>query len=1151
MKNMKPIIKMMNTKIGINSKIRTGMILILLFVVVFIILVKCGAPSADYWPDIEAGFHNPPQSAKPRVWWHWMNGNVTKHGIKADLEWMNHTGIGGFQNFDASLATPQIVEKRLIYMTPEWKDAFLYTTRLADSLGLEMAIAGSPGWSESGGPWVPPSQAMKKYVWSEIRITGGQPFSGKLPQPPSTTGSFQNISGFRRGFGITADEPVPEFYADAAVIAFRIPENDLSMIDLQPEITSSGGQFDLRSLIDGDVAQSTLLPAAPAGEKSWIQFEFTDPVKIQAFTLVTGGATGRGYGSGGPSINALEASDNGKQFRTILEIPAGGAPQRTFTFPPETGKFFRFTVTAPSPQPGQGGGFPSFFPQESATPAGTQIAELKLHTVARINHFEEKAGFTSTPGLASVATPPAPATDVITKDNVIDLTSNMTTDGTLNWTPPEGEWIVIRLGYSLTGHQNSPASPEATGLEVDKLNAEFVKNYFNNYLDQYKDATGGLMGERGLQYIITDSWEAGVANWTDKIIEEFNTRNSYNILPWLPVLTGRIVESAEASDRFLWDFRNTLGKMVAEYHYDVLTEILHERDMGRYTESHENGRAFIGDGMEIKRNADIPMSATWATRTPGQIRGDQSVDVAVRHKADVRESASVAHLYGQNLVAAESMTARGNTWGFSPEWLKPTADMEMASGLNLFVIHTSVHQPVDDKIPGLGLGPFGQWFTRHETWGEQALPWTTYLARSCFLLQQGHFVADAVYLYGEDNNITALFGRELPEIPKGYEFDFTNADALVNLLSVKKGQIVTPGGMSYRLLALDSSTQYMSLPVLRKIREMVNEGAVVVGPKPINTSSLNDDVNEFMTIAGELWGEVKGIQSAGKGKVYTGYTIAEVIEDLQIEPDFEYTRPHDNTELLYVHRRLSDGEIYWVNNRTRHVENLEATFRVDGKATEIWNPVSGEIKPASYTIADGRTSVPLHLEPDDAVFVVFRKKAESSSQIIPVTVETRLATIEGPWKVTFQPDRGAPEQIILDDLEPWNENSDPGVKYFSGSGTYSNTIQAPAEWFESGKELWLDLGDVKNLAEVVINNQPLGIVWKTPFRVNATEALREGENSIEVKVTNLWVNRLIGDQQPGVTDPVTYTTQAFYQADSPLLPSGLMGPVNVVSLSTD
>ncbi len=402
-----------------------------------------------------------------------------------------------------------------------------------------------------------------------------------------------------------------------------------------------------------------------------------------------------------------------------------------------------------------------------------------------------------------MATSPVPAGDAIVKNDVIDLTSKMNADGKLEWTPPAGRWVIQRFGYSLTGHQNSPASPEATGLEVDKLNADHVKAYFDNYLDQYKSATGGLMGKRGLQYVITDSWEAGVQNWTDSMMTEFAKRRGYDLHQWLPVITGHIVESSEASDRFLWDLRKTISDLTTENHYDQLTAILHERQMGRYTESHESGRAFIGDGMEVKRKADIPMSATWV---PGGFAGDEKAGVATRFKADVRESASVAHLYGQNLVAAESMTAIGNTWAFAPERLKPTADMELASGLNRFVIHTSVHQPVSDKIPGLGLGPFGQWFTRHETWAEFAKPWTTYLSRSSFMLQQGKFVADVIYYYGEDNNITALFGDKLPDIPEGYNYDFVNSDALLNLLSVDKGLLVTPSGMKYRLLVLDPNS---------------------------------------------------------------------------------------------------------------------------------------------------------------------------------------------------------------------------------------------------------------------------------------------------------------------------------------------------------
>jgi len=1121
--------------------------LFILLAIVSTIVISCSGPSKESGAYLEKGFLNPPESAKPRVWWHWMNGNVSKEGIRADLEWMKRIGVAGFQNFDAGLSSPQIVPKRLIYMTPEWKDAFLFTTKLADSLGLEMAIAGSPGWSESGGPWVPPSQAMKKIVWSETRVEGGKLFSDTLPKPPSTTGRFQNIAG-----GYYRSDPsqkIPGFYADAAVVAYKIPDNDLSLSELGAKVTSSGGKFDLTVLTDGDLSKSTLLPAAKPDQKAWIQFEFSKPETFQSLTIYST-ETGMGFpGSRGQvAIRALETSDNGKQFNTVLDMPQGSSIQSTFSFAPVSARFFRVTFKTPVPpvMPGTPATPKGSTPPLTAQPSGINVAEVVLHTSAFVNRFEDKAGFTSASRLYRLGMISIPDSEAVKKSEIIDLTSKMKPDGRLDWTPPAGRWIILRFGYSLTGHQNSPASPEATGLEVDKLNAGYVKAYFDNYLDQYKNATGGLMGKRGLKYIITDSWEAGVQNWTDSMRTEFSKRRGYDLLPWLPVLAGRVVESSEASERFLCDFRKTIGDLTAEKHYDQLTNILHSRGMGRYTESHESGRAFIGDGMEVKRKADIPMSATW---TPGGPEGDPNAVVATGYKADVRESASVAHIYGQNLVAAESMTAIGNTWAFSPERLKPTADMELACGLNRFVIHTSVHQPVSDKIPGLGLGPFGQWFTRHETWAEEAKPWTTYLARNSFMLQQGKFVADIIYYYGEDNNITALFGSKLPDIPSGYNFDFANSDVILNALSFENGLFVTPGGTGYRLLVLDQNSLNMPLPVLLKIKSMVEKGAIVAGAKPVDSPSLSDDQAVFQKVVNELWKTDNGENSVGLGKIYSGKTVAEALAAMQIAPDFEYTKPSETTNLLYVHRKLTKTDIYWVNNRNNRVENLDADFRIQGKSAEIWHPETGKIEKASYRIEGGRTIVPLHLEPNDAVFVVFRETTGNTSFTVPQMIENHLAAIDGAWDVSFQPNRGAPAKITLDSLTSWSDNNDAGVKYFSGTGTYSKKILAPETWFKKGERIWLDLGVVKNIADITVNGKNIGIVWKKPFHADITDALKPGENLLEIKVTNLWVNRLIGDQQPDVTKKYTYTTQAFYRADSPLLPSGLLGPVQIVSQS--
>ena len=1101
---------------------------------------------------LEDGFKSPPNSAKPRVWWHWMNGNITKEGIKLDLEWMNRVGIGGFQNFDASLGTPKLVDKRLVYMTPEWKDAFLFTTKLADQLGLEEAIAGSPGWSESGGPWVKPSQGMKKVVWSEIRVEGGQPFSGSLPHPPTVTGPLQNIPlfDFLAMIGGQAPTAPPTFYADTAVIAYRVPDSDVPLSSLQPKITSSSGNLDLALLTDGDLVKTTQLPKAPVGQQAWIQYEFPTPQTMNAVTLVLndpGAAAANMFGAA-PSIADIESSDDGQTFGKLVDIPNDGGVEHTIAFPATTARFFRVAFTDKPPS-----GF-SEMTFDVENPFGDfsgakpnpnfEISELVLHPDARISRFEEKAGFANLLSFDPFPTPPVAATDAIRKDDIIELTSKMRPDGTLDWTPPKGRWVVLRFGYSLTGVTNHPASPEGTGLEVDKLSREDVKEYMNTYLDNYKSAVGPLMGKRGLRYVINDSWEAGTANWTDDMIAEFTKRRGYDPRPWLPVLTGRVIESSQASERFLWDYRKTLGDLLAEYHYDQINEILHQRGMGHYGESHEEGRAFIGDGMEVKRSNDVPMSAMW-TQKPGVNKDLPG------YNADIRESASVAHIYGQNLVAAESMTASSGAWAWSPATLKPTADKEMAMGLNRFVIHTSVHQPLLDKKPGLALGPFGQWFTRNETWAEQATPWIRYLARSCYLLQQGRFAADIAYFYGEDTNLTALFGKHGPEVPVGYNFDYFNADALIHKLSVIDGQLATESGMRYRVLALDPHSQHMSLPILRKIRDLVQSGAIVAGPKPTDSPSLSDDPKVFQSIIDEMWGSGTGEQSYGKGKVYPGPISGEVMRAIEVVPDFEYTKPESDTEVLFVHRKLRDGDLYYVDNRQDRNEDLDATFRATGKEAEIWHADTGVMEPASFRTAEGRTTVPLHLEPWGTVFVVFRKPAKTSSRTVAKISDSAIATVEGPWDLSFQPDRGAPAKITLDKLESWSDSADEGVKYFSGTGTYTKTIQAPPDWFKQGTHLSIDLGEVKNLAEVSVNGKPLGIRWKTPYRVDVTNVLKPGANTLEIKVTNPWVNRIIGDRQPNVTKTYTFTSPKYYKANSRLVPSGLLGPVQIIQSTAE
>jgi hypothetical protein len=1080
---------------------------------------------------LNRGFQTPPNSARPRVWWHWMNGNITKEGITKDLEWMNRVGIGGFQNFDASLFTPAVTPKKLVFMTPEWKDAFKHTTDLAQKLQLEMAIAGSPGWSVTGGPWVPASDAMKKYVWSETRVVGGQPFSGKLPQPPNNAGSFQNVPlGAAMLGGSAGTGGVPTYYADAAVIAYRLPAAEKSLTTFSPKITASGGTFSLAELTDGDLAKTTMLPPMEVGQDMWIQYEFDSPQTVKAFTIVgasSGGALAEFRGN--PDNRTLKVSDDGINFRDVVLIKGSLVPQNTMSILPTTAKYFRFTFKTLQPQGnpfgamlGGGGGAPG-------KPEGVPVAELVLHNTDRVDLFEEKAGFS--PWKESTHSLVKTDADAIPTQDVVDLTAKMSPDGTLNWTAPAGNWVVMRLGYSITGRKNHPASPEATGLEVDKLDNLAVRKYIDTYLDLYKEATGGQMGAQGLQYMVLDSYEAGHMTWTKAMPEEFAKRRGYDIKPWLPVLTGRVVGSAEASEKFLWDFRKTIGELIVENHYEVIGDALHARGMKRYTESHENGRIYLADGMDVKRKAEVPMSAMW---TPGSLAGGG--DEEVRSEADIREAASVAHIYGQNLVAAESMTSIGNAFSWHPEKLKRTADLEMASGLNRFVVHTSVHQPLDDKKPGLSLGPFGQYFTRQETWAEQANVWMSYLGRSCFLLQQGKPVVDVLYYYGENNNITQVFNQKLPAIPTGYEYDFANATALKTALRVEGGKIVTVSGQQYRLMVLDSSARTMTLPVLKKLGELVLAGMKVAGVKPERSPSLSDKPADFTALVNQIWSNPN----------VSTKPVAAVLSEMGISKDVNISGA--KSKVLYVHRQTADrdggpSDLYWLDNRSDNPNEATISFRVTGKVPERWFPETGKTEKVSYQIKDGRTTVPLKFESWEAYFIVFRDKSTVASYTKPVVTESSVANLSGVWKVNFQQERGAPQQATFNTLASLTENADPGIKYFSGTAAYDNTFDVPK--VTKTASYILDLGEVKNIAEVVVNGKTVGTVWKKPFRIDITEALKAGRNTVQIRVTNLWVNRLIGDAQPGVATKITFTTMPFYQADSPLLPSGLLGPVRV------
>ena len=1076
------------------------------------------------------GFQDPPNGARPRVWWHWMNGNIAPEGIKLDLEWMHSVGLGGVTIFEGAISTPQVVPHRLVYMTPEWKQAFNYAVTTARGLGLEVAIASSPGWSETGGPWVPAEQGMKKMVWSATRVEGGKPFAGTLPHPPQVDGTFQNFPAEARRSADGRAAVLPEFYGDAAVVAYRIPEGDKTQEELNPQVTSSSGTANVAALSDGDVNTVALDLQGDAGSGPWVQFDYGHPQTIQAVTIASPDGIISVFDHESTNVPpSIEASDDGTQFHKIVDIPFSSLPETTVAFDAVKARYFRVVF--------------------AATAARHRITELVMASGARTNEFEKRAGYANSRDFFSIVDPKVDPAFVVPQADVVDLTGKMNSDGSLDWTPPAGLWNVLRIGYSLTGHENGPAPVEATGLEVDKLNHDYVTNYLDGYLKMYADTVGnGKIGKDGISFLLTDSIEVGPQNWTDKMLEEFQARRGYDARPWLPALTGVVIKSPEDTGRFLWDFRRTIGQLIAENHYGAISDDLHQHGMSYYGEALEYHRPSLGDDMEMRSKTDVPMGAmwTWAGR-PGP---DPS------YLADLRGAASVAHIYGQNLVGAESMTSNGPAWSFSPNKLKKVADLEFALGVNRFEIHESSHQPLADMAPGLTLGPYGLWFNRNQTWAEEAGPWVSYLARCSYLLQQGHFYGDVAYFYGEEGPLTAVFGwKTQTDAPEGYGFDFVNSDVLLHHLSFQDGRLVTPGGTSYRILYLGGRTQRMTLPVLQRLSNFVTQGAVIVGNKPVDSPSLADDENQFHAIADRLWGvgtpRAGTVRKVGKGRVYTGMTANEVLKALDLDQDFSYAKPEADTELMFLHRKLDDGDLYFVDNRNDRAESVDATFRVSGKWPELWDAATGLLSPVSYQISAGRTIVPLKLDPYGSVFVVFRAVATADSLALPEAKEAEVTVLNDAlnkdWNVSFQPGRGAPETVTFDQLSSWSDNSIDGVKYFSGTATYTKTFEVPADAIAQGAHYWLDLGDVKDLAEVAVNGRYIGILWKTPFKTDITSALKPGSNQLVIGVTNLWVNRLIGDQQSYAVRKYTFTDFTPYKADSPLLPSGLLGPVRITT----
>jgi hypothetical protein len=1090
----------------------------------------CRMPGDGDVTALARGFLQPPAAARPWTYWFWLNGNITKEGITADLEAMQRVGIGGVLIMEVDQGAP---EGATGFGTPAWREMFQHVCAEASRLGLEVNMNDDAGWCGSGGPWITPEQSMQKVVWSETPVEGPLRFDGSLPQPATVAG----------------------FYRDIALLAVPLPQTE-----------AAGGKA-LR--IDG--------------------------IEVKA-----------AYGTG--------------ESESRADWPA--------------------------------------------TPADSAIARAR----------------------------------------VVDLTNRLQADGRLAWDAPAGKWLLMRFGHTSTGAVNVPAPAIGRGLECDKLSTAGIDAHFAGLMAKLVGDVGPLAG-RTLVATHIDSWEVGSQNWTAAMRQEFQRLCGYDLLPFLPVFSGRIVDSQEVSERFLFDLRQTISDLLVANYAGRMRELAQSHGLRLSIEAYGEP----ADDMAYAGQADEPMCEFWSHSRFG------AADTCT-------VMASAAHVYGKPILGAEAFTADDSErWLDHPGSIKAIGDWAFCEGVNRFVFHRYALQPWRDRRPGMSMGPWGLHYERTQTWWEQSKPWHEYLARCQFLLQQGRFVADVCYLAPEGSPRHFVPASAMapgnPPLRSGYDFDACPSDALLTRSRVEDGCLVLSGQMRYRLLVLPA-VETMTPKLLRRVKELVEAGLTVVGERPQKSPSLSGYPGcdgEVATLASELWGDCDGkrvtAHALGKGRIVCGKSPQQVLESMGVPRDFESQGAGGGDRLRFIHRTIDGCEVYFVANGGPSAVAAQCTFRVAGRAPELWQPETGEREPCvEYEELGGRTRLPLWLEPSGSLFVVFppgragrdhvlgftrdgtpilppppplarilvqratygvpgdaartrdttaqvqrlvdlgtrefqvaylaregdpaygtvktllveytvdgqprvatgtdpqtielsghasdaervqRKAALRATLDGPVILEASLpgryavrwATggqsevdlpsvpppleIGGPWDVTFAPGLGAPERATFAELRSWSAHENAGIRYFSGAATYRKTFRlAPAD-VGPGRQLELDLGRVAVIAEVNVNGRDLGTLWKAPYRVDVTDCARAGENTLSIRVVNLWVNRMIGDEQlpedsernpdgtlkawppwlkDGEPDPAgrfTFTSWRLWKKNDAPIESGLLGPVRL------
>lgn len=1081
---------------------------------------------------LRQSFDHPSSEASPWVFWYWMQGAVSKAGITADLEAMQRVGLAGAYLMPIKgPSTPPVFEFAVNQMSPEWWDMVRHSANEADRLELKLGMHICDGFALAGGPWNTPATSMQKIVWADTIVIGGNHKSLKLPQPEMYEG----------------------FYNDISIWAIPVEGYETSLTH-RPVITSNADTLNYSFL--SDMSLDGLLRS---NDPCWIQYDFGTPFTCRSIEIT---ASGTNFQSQRLQVTV---SEDGVNFVTVKNFtpPRHGwqntDQNATHIIPATTARYFRFNWTPAGTPPGA----------EDLDAAkwrpNLRLKRIVLSEEARIEHFEGKAGYIwrVAPRTSSQELPDNECIDL---DKMIELTDVMQ-DGLVSTVLPKGKWKLLRIGHTATGHTNATGGG-GKGLECNKFDPKSVRLQLDRWFEEAFRQIGDPVAHRVIKYMHVDSWECGSQNWSSNFNDEFKLRRGYSLLPYLPVMTGLPIRSAEFTESILHDVRQTIAELVVDQFYAGLKEVATKHNCELSAEC--VSPTMVSDGMLHYQTPDLAMGEFWL-QSPTHDKPN-----------DMLDAISAAHIYGKKIVQAEGFTQLRIMWDEHPAMLRTLQDRNYALGINRMFYHVFVHNPWIDKAPGMTLDGIGLYMQRDQTWWEPGKAWIDYAKRTQAMLQYGDHVADIAVFTGEDtprrailpdrlvSSLPGIFGEERVEEEKrrmaneqlsirempvkvfhsanmadpedwtdalnGYSYDSFNKDALLRLVRTENGRMVLPGGASYRVLvlpkphALSPDCSYMSVEVATKIRELQQAGVVVLlGDKPYRVPQMlnqEEDTKRLQHLVSEIW------------SVDNAYKLPYVEEDFSqfgLSKDVVNLTTHQ--KIAWTHRRekLSDTDLYFVSNQQNGDASILLSFRVADRKPQIWDAVTAEIyEPASWRVVNGRTEIMLDFAAAQSLFVVF--EPNTSTPLMRKQIKLVRPFVSKEWSISM-----GDKQFNRSELFDWSKDQSPEIKYFSGTANYETSFKF--EKLTANQRVYLDMGKVAVMATVTVNGVPCGTAWCYPYRVEITNALKKGENKLLIEVVNTWANRIKGVDDKIIEDPKVWTNSVYRKAGEGIVESGLMGPL--------